>query len=453
MDNIFSLTDLILAPVFFVVFFIIAREITSQKIENEPYYKYFVSGLFVKLLGGIGVCLIYVYYYSGGDTVAYYLDNSVVVRLFLKDPSSAFTYMFSKMDAQMYSHFDTNTGWLIFGTQDHASYVTKVTWLLSLISFNSFIGQTMLLAFLSYLTTWRLYKVFVNEFPDLQKGMAFAFLFIPSVVFWGSGLLKDTITLAGVSLFTSSFYRIIKLKRGYFINSILMLIGSWLMIKIKPYIFFALLPGTMIWFAAYQMEKFRNQVVRSALTPAFLGIAVFLGFLFLQNMGDSLGDYAFDKVLDKAVITQQDLKRDAYQAATFDIGEFEPTIPGILSKAPVAIVAALFRPFLWESYSPSMIVSGLENFILLIFTIYLLARLRIINFFRLLRKNHLLLFSVSFSIFFAFSVGLTSSNFGSLVRYKIPAIPFFVASLLIANYYYQQKKEEGRRKEQEMFLK
>jgi hypothetical protein len=36
-----------------------------------------------------------------------------------------------------------------------------------------------------------------------------------------------------------------------------------------------------------------------------------------------------------------------------------------------------------------------------------------------------------FSITFAFSVGLTTSNFGALVRYKIPSIPFFLSSLII----------------------
>jgi len=69
------------------------------------------------------------------------------------------------------------------------------------------------------------------------------------------------------------------------------------------------------------------------------------------------------------------------------------------------------------------------------------------NFFKLLSTNHLLFFSFSFSLFFAFSIGLTTSNFGALVRYKIPAIPFFVASLIITNYYYQLKKRNAWKQE------
>jgi hypothetical protein len=53
-------------------------------------------------------------------------------------------------------------------------------------------------------------------------------------------------------------------------------------------------------------------------------------------------------------------------------------------------------------------------------------------------KEPLLIFSVVFSIFFAFSVGLTTSNFGALVRYKIPAVPFYLSAMLIL---YQRNKQ------------
>ena len=54
--------------------------------------------------------------------------------------------------------------------------------------------------------------------------------------------------------------------------------------------------------------------------------------------------------------------------------------------------------------------------------------------FKYLFTHHLLTFSLFFSLFFAFSVGLSTSNFGSLVRYKIPSIPYFVASMYIIQY-------------------
>ena len=71
-----------------------------------------------------------------------------------------------------------------------------------------------------------------------------------------------------------------------------------------------------------------------------------------------------------------------------------------------------------------MIFSGIENLILLSMTIYILLLLRVYNLFRLMFRHRILFFTIFFSLFFSFAVGLTTSNFGSLVRYKIPAILF-----------------------------
>jgi hypothetical protein len=39
-----------------------------------------------------------------------------------------------------------------------------------------------------------------------------------------------------------------------------------------------------------------------------------------------------------------------------------------------------------------------------------------------------------FSIVFAFAIGISTFNFGSLVRYKIPIYPFFLSMLFVLNY-------------------
>ncbi|PIV62279.1 MAG: hypothetical protein COS14_02380, partial [Bacteroidetes bacterium CG02_land_8_20_14_3_00_31_25] len=134
----------------------------------------------------------------------------------------------------------------------------------------------------------------------------------------------------------------------------------------------------------------------------------------------------------------QDLKQEYYGGNRFDIGSFDPTIGGILSKAQPAITAGLFRPFVWESRNPVMLLSGLENIIYLFLFLYilLLSFMALFNLgFNYMLKtafdNSLVVFSLVFSIMFAFMVGLTTANFGALVRYKIPLIPFFLSALFI----------------------
>ncbi|MBP6335490.1 MAG: hypothetical protein KA444_08460 [Bacteroidia bacterium] len=436
-----SFIDLVIPPLYLIIFFFIAYSIKMKRIEKEPFYKYFLPGLMAKIIGSIAICVVYVFYYGGGDTINYYTDCLSVSKLFLKNPYQALRFTFLPLDWETWFAFDFDTGWPLYSYDRKAIVVDKLTWPLAFISFNSFIGQTMLLSFICYFPIWRLYKMFLYEFPKLEKEFALSVLFMPSVIFWGSGLLKDSIAFAAVSAFTASFHHLIKIRKHVWLNLIYIFISSALMIMIKPYIFFAVLPGSILWFVGFRLTKVTNHLVRMTIAPALVVISILSGYLMLRLMGDTLGDYKINNVLDKAIVTQQDLKQDYYQGASFDIGDFDASVPSILSKAPAAVNVALFRPYIWEAYNPGMIVSGLENLVLLVITIYLLVKMRFYNLFLLMFKHHILFFSVFFSLFFAFSVGLTTSNFGSLVRYKIPAIPFYVASLFIIYHAYKESKK------------
>lgn len=428
-----------------IVIFFISNSRRVKNIDSNPSYRYYIPGLLVKLAGGTAVCLIYVGYYGGGDTLNYYNDNTCIANLFLKDPSSFFDFMLGPKP-ELWWRFDSDTGFPIYFSDPHAIIVVKLTWLLGLITFKSFIGQTLLLAWISYWPIWRMYQMFIYEFPKLTKQFAFAILFIPSVFFWGSGLLKDTITFASVCLYTSSFSLILTRGKDLFKNSLLILVSSLLLIYIKPYIFFAMLPGSILWFAGVWISKLGNQLIRSLTTPIIVFISLISGYLMLRQMSVFLGEYALENILAKAVVTNLDLKNERYKGSSFDIGDFDATISGVLYKVPAAINASLFRPYIWESNNIAMTFSGIENLILLVVTVYILLLLRIYNLFRLMFRHRILFFTLFFSLFFSFAVGLTTSNFGSLVRYKIPAIPFFVISLfIIFNTYKDLKLEDSAR--------
>ena len=78
-----------------------------------------------------------------------------------------------------------------------------------------------------------------------------------------------------------------------------------------------------------------------------------------------------------------------------------------------------------------MFISGLENTLILILTITSIVQMNMISFFKKLLREPILFFALSFSMFFAFSVGLSTANFGALVRFKIAYLSFFLCSLFI----------------------
>ena len=296
-----------------------------------------------------------------------------------------------------------------------------------------------MVACITYSGFWKLYQTFLLEFPNLKRELAISCLFIPSCVFWGSGLMKDSFTLSAVGWFTYSFYHFFIKKDRKLSYGLYLFIAGFIILAIKPYIFFALLPGSILWLSNNLIKKINHGFIRFLASPIIIAIGGFTGYLALDKMGDNLGQYQIDTVLDKAVVTQKDMKADYYGGKTYDIGEFDASLTGIISKAPIAIFSGIFRPGIWDVRNPVMLISSLENSYLLILTLFLLLKLKIFGFFSLIRKNPMLLFCMLFSLFFAFSVGLTVANFGSLVRLRIPELPFFVAGIFMLKHLYEKQ--------------
>ena len=99
--------------------------------------------------------------------------------------------------------------------------------------------------------------------------------------------------------------------------------------------------------------------------------------------------------------------------------------------APQAVGTALFRPFVWEAHNPVMLLSALEAGFILLFTLRIFWRTGVVRTFSIIGQHPILVLCFVFALVFAASVGITSSNFGTLVRYKIPMIPFYLGGLYI----------------------
>lgn len=438
---ILTFWDILIPPFYLIIIYALASIYKNKKVKYDASYEYFTIGIFVKIAGAIFLALIYQFYYKGGDVTNYFESSQAIKNVFFKNYNYFLDLVFGEPRDEMITYFDNYTGYPIYRFSDkHAFFTSKFYTVVAFLSFGSFITASILASLISFTGIWKLFQLFLKEFPHLKKQLAIAILFIPSVVFWGSGMLKDSITISAVGWYTYAFYNFFILKKYKNLFLVLYIfIAAYLLIAIKPYILFALLPGSIIWLSNQQIAKIGNKIMRIIVAPLLITIGSFAAFISLNLLGDNLGLYKVDSVMERANIVQQDLKQDYYGGNSFDIGEFEPTVLGMLSKTHLAIFAALFRPSLLDVRNPVMFLSALENSYIMILTFMLLLRLKFIGFFTVIWKNPLVLFSVLFSLFFAFSVGISISNFGSMVRLKIPAIPFFVASLFIIRHFYEHQ--------------
>ena len=443
-----NFSDLFLLPIYLLIIYQIGKNTQNNKIASNPVYSYYLKGLFLKIGGGIFLVLIYTLYYKGGDTTAYFESALVLNRLRDVNFEAYLDIMSNNLNKQTFSYFNSATAWPQYFFDKQSFSVVRAANIVNYFGLNSYMLTTVVLSFLTYNGIWRLFLLFTELYPKYTKQLSYSILYIPSVLFWGSGILKDTLTLMGACWFTFSFYKVFIKRDKMVVNFFTMIFSAWLILQMKPYIFIALVPGALLWFSFDKIQAITSPVQKFFVAPVIIATILGIGSLALSSISSSFGQYSsVEKIVDKAIVTQKDLKMEYNKGNTFDIGEFDGSAGSIGRKFPVATFAGLFFPQLWHVKNPVMLLAAIENTIILMITILLLLRVGPIKVYNQIRKEPLLTFSIVFSVFFAFSVGLTTSNFGALVRYKIPAVPFFLSSILIL--YQKQKNGDNNTEELE----
>lgn len=277
--------------------------------------------------------------------------------------------------------------------------------------------------------------------------MAFAVLFIPSVFFWGSGLMKDSVTIGFVGLFLFYLDKL-KRKEGYrLLNILIVVVSSYIIFNIKAYILMSFLPASVIWFFLEYRENIRNPIIKAISLPFFLIISVSGVMFSIVQLGKYNEQYAVESFFKKAKGIQtwhykegENTSEQYGRGSSYSLGDYEESYSGLISLFPAAVNVTLFRPYMTEVKNPMMGFSALESLVMLLATIYIFLGLGFFRMLKFLTSDSFLLMCFVFSLFFAFAVGFTSYNFGALVRYKIPCIPFYVGSLFILQYKSQEWK-------------
>jgi len=426
----------------FALYLYFARQ-KNIMILKAPEYKYYLWGLNAKLAGGVIFSLIYFYYYQGGDTLAYFYSAVAMRNMAFADTGAYLDQMMGDNSLEAWSVYTLDTAkpykYLFFDARTFA--VLRMVSLVALVSFKSYLISTLVITSASFFGVWACYRTFVSYFPQLSGKLAIAFLFMPSSIFWGSAILKDTFTFSAVCWWVFAVDEVFFKRRKVVVRSVIMFLSGMMMVIIKPYIFMVLFPATLLWLLYFRVVRIRNLLIRFILVP-LAGVALVAVSIFvLARMGDMFDKFALDDALETIQVTQGDLSNStSYGSNSFDLGAFDGTWTGVISKFPIAVNAALFRPYLWEANNFTMALSALENLWVLVLAILAVLRAGPIFFLRAITGVPIILMAMFFSLLFAFTVGVTTPNFGALVRFKIPMVPFFISSLYIVNYLAQVKR-------------
>ena len=219
------------------------------------------------------------------------------------------------------------------------------------------------------------------------------------------------------------------------------LLAAYLILAIKAYILLCFLPAALLWVFNETNARIKNSTLRVVARPLFLVLGGAMAVYAATNLTKGDNEYDVDKIGERSKITSDYLYQTSLEqnGSGYQLGKLDGSIGSMVKLAPQAIGTTLFRPFIWETRNPVMLLSALEAGFFLFFTLRIFWRTGVVRTLGTIGKNPILLLCFVFSLAFSASVGITSSNFGTLVRYKIPMIPFYLGGLYMLQSLIQEK--------------
>lgn len=302
-----------------------------------------------------------------------------------------------------------------YGILNDNQTIIRIQSLIHFISFGHYHVHNVVFNLLSFMGLVGLFHFFKKFFDINRWALVLAVFLIPSVLFWGSGVLKDALLIFALGLFLYFLF----VRRWGRLRIIGLVLSGLFLLVIKSYVFITILPGVLL---ILLLRKIKFKPIAAYGFLALVGIALALIFSY-TNVYDGLG---------YLVLKQKDFYNQAVLSGSqsvFNIPRLEQR-SDVFLYSPIAVVNVLLRPMLWEVKGPFYLLSALENTFLIALIIIAIVFRRKINW-----NNQWAIFNWSFVILLAALIGLVTPVLGALVRYKIPFLPFlFVAIFLILDF-------------------
>lgn len=445
-----------------------------------------MTGYIVKIVAGFAMLWVYSDYYTKiqtNDVYKYYNDSQPIYETLKSDP-----VVFSKIfflgieDEETLPTLEKTNNWyrsINSLPTNNNRLMIRVNTVFRMFSLGGNIWvHTLFVCWLMMIAAIWIFRFFEAYTP--HKNILFLIICgLPSVAFWSSPVMKESLTIMGLAAIIYSLY-LFKRQHKIRIGVLLLFLGCILLIFIKIYILLFLIPGLIIYFTTKIRLSFW---VRTSLLYILLIGGLFVsdglnknklavsiteqrdnfsnlaegGVYFIAN--DSIF-YAHDdqrnhlEIIDnkvKVISTFKSLKRpienskdtsrsmvkegdETYviyfnqkrSGSYLPIPEIQPTTFSLIKNAPIALANGLFRPYPTEVDNATTLLAFLEN----IFILFLLILCCFFYKKSTAIKPEVTHLFIAFSVMLIILVGLTTPVSGAIVRYRMPAF-LFIAILAV----------------------
>ncbi len=433
----FSIDDLVLAPICLFILYSIIRS-KAEKKKDPKIRKLYYRAFYFKVFCVLAYTFVTEFVFKGGDTSLYY-QGVKDLRAALNDDFSHFGTIVKSFKLTLdnpltpYFYYDNYAHDFTYNYMLNTSnfFIPRLGLIPAILFFNNYLCINFIFGFFALGGAIRLFKTFYHYFPAHYIELSLATIFLPSVGFWSSGILKDPITFGSIGYILYAVLNIFIKKAKIKISILLIIVCGFLTYYIKVYILLVLILAILIWLFAETNKLIADKTLRNIFSFLTLLVSFLIGFFLLNyfTSQEAAQNYKLENLMEKAEYQRkviENLAETAPLGSNFSINTSNP-----VTLVPNSLVATFFRPFLWEVNSPVAVLSAIESLILLLLTVFFFFKRGVGKFFRTAFADPRLLMCFVFAIIFAVAVGASTSNFGALSRYKMPCMPFYFIMLLM----------------------
>ncbi|MBN9162659.1 MAG: hypothetical protein BGO98_48690 [Myxococcales bacterium 68-20] len=363
--------------------------------------------------------------YGGGDMLNYMSEGSLVAHAFELDPRE-----FGPFWLDLLLQGEPSTTFPVLGAGSSTGSMVAITAALALVFRYSLFGICLAIAVAACFGKFALYRVFREVLPTpMRARILIAILLMPSAVFWSAGVLKESLVIAGVGPLWLGIHRILRGRPVW--GSILVLVGAIPIALLKSYTLFALGVGAAAWFTMDRLLSRSGRTGPVRIRPIYLIVGAALTYASVIGLSQLFPKYSVDQ-MGEDLARYQRLGVQVGGGSFYQMGdEGAMSLQKQIAFGPLAIATALFRPFVFEANNGLALMASLEILVMTILVVQVLLRTGPRSALRALMSTPVLFGSLVFVLAFGLGVGLATTNFGTLSRYRMPLVPFYAVVVFV----------------------
>ena len=403
-----------------LLFFIVGGCIQKCKFFKFAYIpkRWIWTAFFIKLISSFLLTSIYTFHYkdrSRADIYKYY-DDAVVLKkahngkpdLFLETflPEKWQTQAFQKSLIQSL-HWDVSDSFLV---NDNRTLI-RFNYVLLHLSGGFYLFHLLVFCILSFLGNIALFRFFQLA-SSLPPKVIFIIIFgIPSFIFWGSALLKESLLLFNLGFLLFFSQKIFVKKQTKYLPLFLLFI--LFSISVKTYVFLAIIfPLTYYLISQKNNLNFISRKIAYALLGVlFISLLLSYKDFFINSIRNKLIDF-------KSIAEQSNAGSQIYMPNFEDFNE-------AIQLIPMALYNVLIHPIFPPKWNLLSTIVAIEHLVLIG-----ILFLPLIAFKKQPKQISFFIFCISFTLILSIIIGLSTPILGAIVRYKVALLPFYVIALI-----------------------